>query len=257
MKVTIEIETVPCLDDNYAYIIHHQNKNITCLIDAPEAKPIIEILDKRGWALDKIVLTHHHSDHVAGINELLKHHPSVVFGAAADVERLPNLDQKLKENDFFYLGNIKFLIMDVSGHTIGHIALYSKEMGVVFTGDSLMTLGCGRLFEGSPELMWKTLIKFTQLPPDTLIYSGHEYGEKNASFAISIDPNNEKLRKRFSSIKELRSKNIPTVPSTIKNELETNPFLRAGNSEIKKLLNMTQYEDQKVFAELRDRRNDF
>ena len=255
--MTNEIVTVPCLDDNYAYIIHNHIEKTTCLIDAPESKPIIEVLKKRQWKLEKIVLTHHHADHVMGLDDILKNYPSKVAGAAADINRLPKLDETLKENDIFYFGNIKFLIMEVSGHTIGHIALYSKEIGAVFTGDSLMTLGCGKLFEGSPEIMLTTLKKFIQLPPETKVYSGHEYGEKNANFAMSIDTKNENLKKRLALIKEQRLKNIATVPSTIKIELETNPFLRVGNSEIKSALNMQECQELSVFAELRSRRDHF
>ena len=257
MNIEIEIETVPCLSDNYAYIIHNQTENMTCAVDVPEAEPIINLLKKKRWTLNKIVLTHHHSDHVAGVEELLEHHPATVSGAAADFERLPTLDEKLTDKDLFNLGNLEFSIMEVYGHTIGHIALYSKEMSAVFSGDSLMTLGCGRLFEGTPKIMWETLQKFSQLPPYTKVYSGHEYGKKNASFAISIDPSNESLQKRVKMINMLRSKNIPTVPSTIGVELKTNPFLRAGEIEIKETLAMTQYEDHLVFAELRSRRDVF
>ena len=255
--MTIEIATVPCLADNYAYLIHNHTENTTCLIDAPEATPIIGYLEKRAWNLDKIFLTHHHSDHVAGLGDLLKRYPANVSGATADVNRLPSLDAELKENDKFYLGTIEFSVMEVYGHTIGHIALYSKKISAVFSGDSLMTLGCGRLFEGNPRMMWKTLQKFSRLPPETKIYSGHEYGEKNANFAISIDPDNKKLQDRVVLIKKLRSNNFPSVPSTIGAELETNPFLRTGNAELKKFLGMSQDEDEAVFAELRSRRDIF
>ena len=147
--------------------------------------------------------------------------------------------------------------MEVYGHTIGHIALHSNEISAVFSGDSLMTLGCGRLFEGTPKMMWETLQKFGRLPPETKIYSGHEYGEKNADFAISIDPDNKKLQERVALIKKLRLNNFPTVPSTIAAEIETNPFLRAGNTELKKLLRMNEDEDVAVLAELRSRRDIF
>ena len=255
--MTIDIVIVPCLEDNYAYLIHNPAQKKTCLIDVPEAKPIIEVLEKRAWNLEKIVLTHHHSDHVAGLGELLRSYQASVYGATADANRLPVLDTELKENDKFYLGNIEFLVMDVYGHTIGHIALYSKELSAVFSGDSLMTLGCGRLFEGSPEIMWDTLQKFCLLPPQTKIYSGHEYSEKNAQFALSIDPNNKKLQERASLIRELRSNGFPTVPSTIESELDTNPFVRSGNHNLKRLLGMSQQKDSNVLAELRRRRDVF
>ena len=255
--MTIEIATIPCLEDNYAYIIHNHTENKTCLVDAPEATAIKNFLKQKAWNLDKIFLTHHHSDHVDGVKELLEDYPATIAGASADFNRLPTLDEKLKQNDTFRLGSLEFLILEVHGHTIGHIALYSKKKSAVFSGDSLMTLGCGRLFEGTPKIMWTTLQKFRELPPDTKIYSGHEYGQKNAHFAISVDPHNKKLQKRVSLIEELRDHGNPTVPSTIRSELETNPFMRVGSIEIKKGLKMTECEDYKVLGELRRRRDIF
>lgn len=255
--MTTQIVTVPCLEDNYAYIIYDKTDGKTCLVDAPESEPIISCLEQRGWGLDKIFLTHHHSDHIAGLENILAHFPARVFGASADAKRLPTLNEGLKQNDKFYLGQNEFSILEVYGHTIGHIALYSKELSVVFSGDSLMTLGCGRLFEGTPQVLWETLKKFIQLPPETEIYCGHEYGEKNAKFAISVDPNNKKLQDRFLEIKEKRKNNIPTVPSTIKNEIETNPFLRVNFPELKSSLKMEGHEDHLILGNLRKRRDTF
>ena len=252
-----EIVTVPCLDDNYAYIIHDKIEGKTCLVDAPEAKPIISVLNKKGWGLDKIFLTHHHSDHVAGLEKILENFPARICGAAADIERLPPLDERLKQDDKFYLGKQQFAIMEVYGHTIGHIALYSQEMSAIFSGDSLMTLGCGRLFEGNPLILFETLQKFSQLPPETKIYSGHEYGEKNAKFAIFVDPYNKKLQDRLLFIKKLRAKNLPTVPSTIKSELETNPFMRVNCPEFRSFLKMEQDEPHVILGRLRKKRDTF
>ena len=252
-----EIVTVPCLDDNYAYIIHDKIEGKTCLVDAPEAKPIISVLNKKGWGLDKIFLTHHHSDHVAGLEKILENFPARICGAAADIERLPDLDERLKQEDKFYLGKQEFAIMEVYGHTIGHIALYSQEMSAIFSGDSLMTLGCGRLFEGNPLILFETLQKFSQLPPETKVYSGHEYGEKNAKFAIFVDPYNKKLQDRLLFIKKLRAKNLPTVPSTIESELETNPFMRVNCPEFRSFLKMEQDEPDVILGRLRKRRDSF
>ena len=252
-----EIVTVPCLDDNYAYIIHEKIEGKTCLVDAPESKPIINALNKKGWRLDKIFLTHHHADHVAGLEKIIENFPAKICGAAADIERLPALDERLKQEDKFYLGNQEFTIMEVYGHTIGHIALYSQEMSAIFSGDSLMTLGCGRLFEGNPQMLWETIQKFCQLPPETKVYSGHEYGEKNAQFAISVDPYNKKLQDRLLSIIKLRAKNLPTVPSTIESELETNPFMRVNCPEFRSFLKMEQDEPHVILGRLRKRRDSF
>ncbi len=256
-KVNTEIVTVPCLDDNYAYLIHDKIEEKTCLVDAPESKPIISVLNKKGWGLDKIFLTHHHSDHVAGLEEIIENFPAKICGAAADMERLPALDERLKQKDKFHLGKHEFAIMEVYGHTIGHIALYSQEMSAIFSGDSLMTLGCGRLFEGNPQMLWETIQKFCQLPPETKVYSGHEYGEKNAQFAISVDPYNKKLQDRLLSIIKLRAKNLPTVPSTIESELETNPFMRVNCPEFRNFLKMEHDEPHVILGRLRKTRDSF
>ena len=252
-----EIVTVPCLDDNYAYIIHEKIEGKTCLVDAPESKPIINALNKKGWRLDKIFLTHHHADHVAGLEKIIENFPAKICGAAADMERLPALDERLKQKDKFHLGKHEFAIMEVYGHTIGHIALYSQEMSAIFSGDSLMTLGCGRLFEGNPKILWDTLQKFCQLPPETKVYSGHEYGGKNARFAISVDPYNKKLQDRLIYIEELRAKNLPTVPTTIESELETNPFMRVNCPEFRSFLKMERDEPDVILGRLRKRRDSF
>ena len=252
-----EIITVPCLTDNYAYIIRNHEQNLTCLIDAPETKPIVSLLEKKKWKLDKIFLTHHHADHIEATGDLREMFNCLVSGAAEDSARLPKLDEKLRENDKFTLGDLNFSIMDVSGHTRGHIALYSSQLGAVFTADSLMTLGCGRLFEGTPKMMWYSLKKLCQLPSITSVFSGHDYTEKNSEFALSIDTKNTQLKKRTQFFEHIRSSGEPTVPSTIKDELETNIFLRSGNIEIKEALDMIDCSDETVFTELRRRRDNF
>ena len=252
-----EILTIPCLQDNYAFIIHNHKLNETFLIDAPESYPIIDILEKKNWGLEKIILTHHHSDHVMGINDLIKKYDPSIIGADADKHRLPILGERINANTILTLGNLKFEIIDVPGHTIGHLAFYCKEISALFSGDSLMAFGCGRLFEGTPAMMWNSLNKLKKLPPDTKVYSGHEYAIKNLEFALSIDRDNEVLQNKYITVKNLVGKSLPSVPSTIKDELETNPFLRANNFELKKILNMENESDEDVFAELRKKRDIF
>ena len=252
-----EIHTIPCLQDNYAYIIHNHKRNETFLIDAPESFPIIKKIEENNWKLKKIVFTHHHSDHIMGTNDLVKKFKPVLVGSETDSHRLPILGEKLKVNEILNLGNLRFEIIDVPGHTIGHIAFYCNELDALFTGDSLMAFGCGRLFEGTPAMMWKTLSKFKKLPLDTKIYSGHEYAIKNLEFALSIDSENKDLQKKYVQIKDLIYRNLPSVPSTIKDELKINPFLRANTTEIKKALNMVKDTNENVFAELRRRRDSF
>ena len=252
-----EIITIPCLDDNYAYIIHNHKRNETFLIDAPESSPIIKTLEKNSWKLKKIIITHHHSDHIMGINDLKKKYNPIIVGADSDSHRLPTLGEKIKVNQILNLGDLKFEVIDTPGHTIGHIAIYCKELSVVFTGDSLMVFGCGRLFEGTPETMWETLNKFKKLPEETKVYSGHEYAIKNAEFAVSVSPNNKKVIKRYNNLKKLIKQSLPSTPSTIKEELETNPFLRANNLEMKKSLNMDYESNVNVFAKLRNLRDSY
>ena len=252
-----EILTIPCLQDNYAYIIHNHKRNETFLIDAPESLPIIKKLEENNWKLKKIVFTHHHSDHTMGTNDLVKKFNPILAGSEADTHRLPELSEKVKVNEILHLGNLRFNIIDAPGHTVGHLAFYCQEIRALFTGDSLMVFGCGRLFEGTPAMMWKTLSQLKNLPLDTKIYSGHEYALKNLEFALSIDSENKNLQKKYVQIKDSIYRNLPSVPSTIRDELKINPFLRANTREIKKALNMVKDTSENVFAELRKRRDLF
>jgi hydroxyacylglutathione hydrolase len=255
--MTTEIIIIPCLKDNYAYIVHDRITNKNSLIDAPEAKPVISFFEKKGWTLDSILITHHHTDHIGGIDELVEVFKPKIYGALADKSRLPILDVKLSNNDQIKIGSLQFQILDVPGHTIGHIAYYCASQGIIFTGDSLMALGCGRLFEGTPKQMYSSLTKISQLPNDTLIYSGHEYAKNNAKFALSVEKENKYLDKRFNFIKENIRKNIPNVPETLIEEKRTNPFLRAHLPELKNSLNMVNSSDDQVFKLLRELKDAF
>ena len=252
-----EILTIPCLQDNYAYIIHNHKRNETFLIDAPESYPIIKALEENNWGLKKIIFTHHHSDHIMGTDDLVKKYNPIIAGAEFDTHRLPIVGEKIKINQVLKLGDLMFDVLDVPGHTIGHLAYYCKELRAIFTGDSLMVFGCGRLFEGTPAMMWKTLKKFKKLPLNTKIYSGHEYAIKNLEFALSIDSENKELQNKYVLIKDMINKNLPSVPTTIKDELNCNPFLRANICEIKNAVNMENDTNENVFAELRKRRDSF
>lgn len=224
-----DVLTIPCLSDNYTFLLHDNATGITALIDAPEAAPVLEALKAKGWNLDMVLLTHHHWDHVDGLPELLEHYSPTVVGAAADAHRLPKLDIALNEGDTVEVGSLKGQVIDVSGHTINHIAFAFD--GAVFTGDSLMALGCGRVFEGDMPMMHASLQKLAALPPDTMVYSGHEYTLSNAKFALTIEPDNAALEARMADIERLRGSGIATVPSLLSLELATNPFLRAQTAE--------------------------
>ena len=251
--MSFEIVTVPCRTDNYAFLVHGNGK--TALVDVPEAGPIARVLSDRGWSLDEIWITHHHNDHIDGLEELRG--GALVRGAAADAHRLPPLDVAHGDGDTFDFAGSEVKVMDVSGHTVGHIAFYMPDAKAAFTADSLMALGCGRVFEGTMPQMWASLSKLAALPPDTLICSGHEYTEANGRFALTIEPDNPDLLARVQRISEARASGEPTVPSLLSEELATNPFLRAGLSPVKSLLHMSGAGDEDVFAEIRRRKDSF
>ncbi len=255
--MSLEIITVPCLSDNYAFIARDQETGATALVDVPEAAPILAELDARGWGLDLILLTHHHDDHIQGVPEVIAKTNAKVVGAKADAHRLPKLDMALNEGDSINIGASEGVVLDVSGHTIGHIAFHFAKAKTIFTADSLMALGCGRLFEGSFAQMWESLSKMAVLDPDTLVCSGHEYTAANGRFAMSVEPENTDLQTRVKEIASANVKGVPTVPSLLSLELATNPFLRPHSPEIRVNLNMQDASDADVFAEIRRRKDNF
>jgi hydroxyacylglutathione hydrolase len=257
MTMPLEILTIPCLSDNYAFLAHDPDSGDTALVDAPEAAPVLKVLSERGWTLSHVLLTHHHWDHVDALGDILAAHPAKVIGAAADAHRLPPLDLAVNEGDSFHFGAHPVHVMDVSGHTVGHIAFHLPAGNAVFTADSLMALGCGRLFEGTPDQMWGSLMKLAALPDETVVYSGHEYTEANGRFAETIEPGNPDLQDRIREIAAARAEGRPTVPSSLKQEKATNPFLRAASPEIQQRLDMQGADLAEVFAEVRRRKDNF
>lgn len=253
----LELVTLPCLADNYAYLLHNAETGQTALIDAPEAEAIKSALASRGWGLDLILLTHHHWDHIDGVEPLREAFGAKVVGAAADAHRLPRLDQNVSEGEVIDVLGASAHVIDVSGHTIGHIAFHMPSIGAVFTADSLMALGCGRLFEGTPAQMWHSLLKLRALPPETLVCSGHEYTAGNARFALTIEPRNAALAARAEAIAARRAGGEATVPSLLSEEIATNPFLRADLPGVKAAIGMGGASDVEVFAEIRGRKDRF
>ncbi len=253
--MTFELITIPCRSDNYAFLLHADGK--TVLVDAPEAAPIRAALTKHDWGLDEIWITHHHDDHIEGVEELRTTYGARVRGATADVHRLPPLDHAHGDGDSFDFGDFAVTVMDVSGHTVGHVAFYVPQANLVFTADSLMAFGCGRVFEGTMPQMWESLSRLAALPPETVVCSGHEYTEANGKFAITIEPENADLIQRVADTKAARAEGQATVPSTLDLELQTNPFLRAGLQSVKDTLNMSQATDAEAFSEIRRRKDSF
>ncbi|NEX47518.1 hydroxyacylglutathione hydrolase [Pseudotabrizicola algicola] len=253
----LDLVTIPCLKDNYAFLIHDAVENRTAVIDVPETAPILAALSQRGWSLTDILITHHHDDHIAGVNDLRAATGARVWGAQADAHRLPPLDHALAEGDTLSIGSQTGHVIDVSGHTIGHIAFHFPQAGLAFTADSLMAAGCGRLFEGSPAMMWASLSKLAALPPQTLICSGHEYTASNIRFAFALEPGNPALISRASKVALAREDGRPTVPSTLSEELATNPFLRAALPELKAAIGLPDATDAEAFAEIRKRKDRF
>lgn len=241
----LELVTIRCLQDNYAYLIHGGGE--TALIDAPEAAPVLDTLAARGWRLDHILLTHHHPDHIQAVPALLAAHPAKVTGNAADAARLPPLDQAARTGAQINICGETADIIDVSGHTIGHIAFHFPASQLAFTADSLMAIGCGRLFEGDAGTMWDSLSRLNALPGETLICSGHDYCAANGAFALSVDPDNTALKDRLA--------NGPCTPAPLSLERATNPFLRPA--ALAPALDMDGAPDAQVFARLRQMKDSF
>lgn len=250
-----ELVTIPCRADNYAFLLHDPETGHVILVDAPEAGPIQAELDRRGWRLAEILITHHHEDHIAAVAELRQ--GARVIGAARDAHRLPPLDLAVRPGETLNLGPFRADVIDAPGHTLGHVAWHVPQARAVFTGDSLMALGCGRLFEGTAEDMHGTLARLAALPGETLVCSGHEYTLGNARFARTVDPGNAALCARIERDEALRREDRATVPSRLDEERATNPFLRCADPGIRATLGMEDASDIEVLAELRARKDRF
>lgn len=256
--MTLELLIVPCLADNYAYLLHDAGSGTTAVVDVPEAAPVQQVLAERGWRLDTILLTHHHNDHIAGVPALAAATGAAVIGAAADAHRLPPLDTAVHPGQVIEVAGHRTEVLDAAGHTLGHIAFYMPRAGLLFSGDSLMSWGCGRLFEGSPAQMLATLERMAALPGDTLICSGHEYTEANGRFALSLEPGAPALRARMAEVQALRAEGRPTVPARLDLEQATNPFLRGTDPALKRALGLApEASALAAFTEARARKDRF
>ena len=253
--MALEIEVVPAFSDNYMYLLHDPAEKVTAAVDPAEPAPMLRRLEERGLELDLIFSTHHHPDHVAGNLELKEKTGCQIFGPAAEADRIPGIDTPLSEGDAVAVGAERGVVFETPGHTAGHISLWFEGSSALFCADTLFALGCGRLFEGTPEQMWASMQKLLGLPDDTRVYCGHEYTQSNARFAVTVDPDNEELRARAAQIDDLRAAGKPTIPSLLGKERRTNPFLRPQDPVIRSLLGMESASDAEVFGELRRRKD--
>ncbi|MFA5921910.1 MAG: hydroxyacylglutathione hydrolase [Methylococcaceae bacterium] len=253
----LTITQIPVLTDNYIYLINDPVSGETAVIDPALAQPVLDVLEKKGWRLTYILNTHHHWDHVGGNLELKQKTGCKIIAAQADRDRIPGIDRGVGEDDVISLGQHQARVISTPGHTRGHIVYHFAEDGALFCGDTLFVMGCGRLFEGSPEQMWNSLQKLKALPPSTRIYCTHEYTQTNGQFALSVEPDNRQLQEKMIEVKQLRTENKPTVPSTIEQEIATNPFFRADSISIQKTLGLESQSPVSVFTELRKRKDSF
>jgi hydroxyacylglutathione hydrolase len=246
-----------CRSDNYGVLLHDPESKATAAIDAPEAAPIEAALKATGWKLTDILVTHHHADHTDGIRALKEKHKCRVVAPAAEASKIPAVDETVREGDKVTVGTLPANVIETPGHTLGHIAYWFHGDKLAFVGDTLFSIGCGRVIEGTPEQMWRSLTKLRDLPNDTEVYCGHEYTAANIKFARTIEPTNRALIAREVEAKEQLSRNEATIPVTIGEEKKANPFLRADVAEVAAGIGMAGKPAAEVFAEIRSRKNRF
>lgn len=253
----LQIHQIPVLRDNYVYIARDPKSGACAAVDPSAADPVLAALDALGWRLTHILNTHHHNDHVGGNLALKEATHCTIIGHTRDASRIPGIDRGVAEGDEVVIGTEAARVIEVYGHTRGHIAYWFAQSHALFCGDTLFSLGCGRLFEGRPEEMWASLLKLRALPDDTKVYCAHEYTAGNAAFALTIDPANPALIKRAAEVRDLRARDLPTVPSTIGAERLANPFLRADDARLKEAIDLPAASTVEAFAEIRRRKDVF
>lgn len=253
----LEIDLVPCLSDNYAYLLHEPEEGVTAVVDPSEPGPVIAALKAKGLTLTHILNTHHHFDHIGGNEALKTEFGATIVGPKADEERIPLIDIALGDGETVAVGTEIGTVIDVPGHTKGHIAFWFESSDAVFTGDTLFALGCGRMFEGTPPQFWNSLKRLSDLPDQTRIYCGHEYTQSNARFAVTVEPDNDALIARAAEIDRLRASGTPTIPSTMGIERDTNPFLRPMSLDLQRAIGKEGSDLVDVFAETRKLKDNF
>jgi hydroxyacylglutathione hydrolase len=254
---SLEIQQFPCRQDNFGVLVHAPGHGLTAAIDTPETEPIRRMLADKGWRLTHIFTTHHHGDHTAGHAALKAEFGCRIIGPAREADRIPGIDETVGEGDSFAFADEAVRVLETPGHTLGHVTYWLPKAGVAFVGDTLFSLGCGRLLEGDAEMMWNSLQKLMKLPPETRIYCGHEYTQSNAAFALSLEPGNAALRQRAAEVDRLRAAGEATLPVRLADELAANPFLRPDSREIQERLEKVGQPLATIFAEIRRRKDRF
>jgi hydroxyacylglutathione hydrolase len=245
----------PCLQDNYGVLLHDSETGATAAIDAPEADAVEAALAAKGWQLTDILVTHHHADHTGGITALKQRHRCRVVAPYGESTRIPLVDATVREKDKVRVGSLSAEVLETPGHTAGHISYFFPAEKLAFVGDTLFSIGCGRVIEGNAQMMWQSLLKLRALPDDTRIYCGHEYTQANIRFAKTIEPDNAALKARQRQVEKLRTAREPTIPSLLAEEKAANPFLRADLPELANAVGLPNQPAWKVFAEIRERKN--
>ncbi|MEA2988509.1 MAG: hydroxyacylglutathione hydrolase [Alphaproteobacteria bacterium] len=246
-----------CLKDNFGVLVHDPDSGATAAIDAPQAAPVEAALARTGWRLTDILVTHHHHDHTAGIEELKERHRCRVVAPQAEADGIPEVDETVRENDPVAVGALDARVIETPGHTAGHISYVFPQAKLAFVGDTLFSIGCGRILEGNAEMMWNSLLKLRALPDDTRVFCGHEYTMANIRFAKTIEPGNALLAAREQEVARLLTEKKPTIPSLMGEEKAANPFLRADVPEVANAVGLAGKPAWQVFAEIRERKNKF
>ncbi len=255
--MTLIIDQFPCKSDNFGVLIHDTDSGLTAAIDAPEFEPIKRHLAEKGWRLDRILITHHHADHTEANLTLKQATDCSITGPAKEADKIPGIDNTVKEGDVIPFGSYEIKVMETPGHTLGHVSYYIPAAKVAFVADTLFAIGCGRVIEGTFPMMWNSLEKLMTLPDDTTIYCGHEYTQANARFALTIEPANTDLILRAREVDALRAEGKPTLPTTMGLEKKTNPFLRVNEPAVRDILGMEKASPAEVFGEIRTRKDNF
>jgi hydroxyacylglutathione hydrolase len=250
-----EIRTFTCLNDNFGYLIHDVETKATASIDAPEAGPILKALEREGWQLTDILITHHHGDHVGGVAELKQKYNCRVVAPHDKTTKIADVDLRVANAEIVKVGSLLGRVLETPGHTLDHISYVFDTEKALFAADTLFSIGCGRVFEGTYPMMWDSLLKLRALPDDFNLYCGHEYTASNVKFALAVDPDNAALQARAAEVAKLRAENKPTVPSLLGDEKRANVFLRADEPSVAARLHMKGADAAAVFGELRERKN--